>query len=129
MCSYKKRYKLNLVKKNNHQKRIIKRYKLSSVGFLFLCKTEQKKICAITIKSINSKNYVNKNVYLKCCVTYFTSSASRPKASVVSSVTSVDVDSGRRSIKGLLKHHESSSSPLKFPGPNIQQLFTPSLST
>jgi hypothetical protein len=50
-------------------------------------------------------------------------------ASVVSRVTSVDEDSGSLSMKGLLRHHERSSSPLKFPGPNMQQIFTPSRRT
>jgi hypothetical protein len=50
-------------------------------------------------------------------------------ASVVSRVTSVDEDGGSLLMKGLLRHHERSSSPLKFPGPNMQQLFTPSRRT
>lgn len=68
-------------------------------------------------------------VYLKCWVTYFTSSDSSPNASVVSRVMRVDEDGGSLSTKGLLRHHERSSSPLKLPGPNMQQLSTPSLST
>lgn len=69
------------------------------------------------------------SVYLKCWVTYFTSSDSSPNASVVSRVTRVDEEGGSRSTKGLLRHHERSSSPLKFPGPSMQQLSRPSLST
>jgi hypothetical protein len=49
--------------------------------------------------------------------------------SVVSRVTIVDEDGGSLSMKGLLRHHERSSSPLKFPKPNMQQLFTPSRRT
>jgi hypothetical protein len=40
-------------------------------------------------------------------------------ASVVLRVTSVDEDGGSLSMKGLLRHRERSSSPLKFPGPNM----------
>lgn len=39
-----------------------------------------------------------------------------------------EINSCRKKVflKGLLRHRDKSSSPLKFPGPNIQQLLTPS---
>lgn len=36
---------------------------------------------------------------------------------------------GRRSMKGRRRHQDRSSSPLKLPGPNMQQLCTPSRNT